>query len=121
MRNPRWIFFSVVSAIVCCGLAYSQAVNATLLGTVTDSTGSIVPNAKVVVTEVNTNISRTGGTNESGNFTFPDLPPGNYSVRVEIAGFKAEIRTNVTLLVNTNTRVDVQLQPGNVSESVEVT
>src|SRR5271166_3165988 len=120
MRYPRWILASVLSAIVCCGLAYSQAVNATLLGAVTDSTGAIIPNAKVVVTEVNTNISHTGKTNESGNYTFPDLPPGDYSVRVEIAGFKVETRTNIALLVNTNTRVDVQLQPGNVSESVIV-
>ncbi|HME06717.1 MAG TPA: TonB-dependent receptor [Bryobacteraceae bacterium] len=120
MRYPRWILASVLSAIVCCGLAHSQAVNATLLGAVTDSTGAIIPGAKVVVTEVNTNISHTGKTNESGNYTFPDLPPGDYSVRVEIAGFKAETRTNVALLVNTSTRVDVQLQPGNVSESVIV-
>lgn len=121
MRDPRWILISVVSGIVCCGLAYSQAVNATLLGSVTDSTGAVIAGAKVVVTEVNTNISHTGKTNESGNYTFPDLPPGDYSVRVEIAGFKVETRTNIALLVNTSTRVDVQLQPGNVSESVEVT
>jgi hypothetical protein len=98
-----------------------QAVNATLLGTVTDATGSVVPRAKVTVTEVNTGVSHAAQTNESGNYTFPDLPPGQYSVTAETAGFKTETRRDVTLLVNTSTRIDVQLQPGNISEHIEVT
>src|SRR5579871_5696371 len=101
--------------------AYGQAVNATLLGAVTDATGASVPNAKVTITEENTGISHVGQTNESGNYIFPDLPPGQYSVTAERAGFKKEIRPDVALLVNTSTRVDLQLQPGNVSESIEVT
>jgi hypothetical protein len=100
---------------------WSQAVNATLLGTVTDASGAVVPNAKVTITEVNTGISRSGQTNESGNYTFPNLPPGQYSVAVEAAGFKKETRRDIALLVNTTQRVDIQLQPGNVSETIEVT
>src|ERR1700676_1965179 len=95
--------------------AYGQAVNATLLGTVNDATGAVVPNAKVNVTEVNTGINHAGQTNESGNYIFPDLPPGQYSVTAESPGFKKEIRRDIALLVNTSTRVDLQLQPGNVS------
>lgn len=101
--------------------AYGQAVNATLLGTVTDASGASVPSAEVTITEVNTGISHTGQTNESGHYTFPDMPPGLYSVTVETSGFKTETRRDVTLLVNTSTRVDVQMQPGNVSERIEVT
>jgi hypothetical protein len=100
--------------------AWSQAVNATLLGTVTDATGATVPNAKVTATEANTNVSRTGNTNESGNYSFPDLPPGTYNVTVELTGFKREIRRSVDVPVNTTARVDVQLTPGNVSESIDV-
>ncbi len=107
--------------VLAAGFGYSQAVNATLLGTVTDSSGAIVPNAKVIVTEVNTAVSRTGQTNESGNYTFPDLAPGQYSVSVESSGFKKENRKDITLTVNSSTRVDVQLTPGNVTETVEVT
>ena len=69
--------------LLTAGFGYSQAVNATLLGTVTDISGAIVPNAKVTVTETNTGVSRTGQTNESGNYTFPDLRSGQYSVTVE--------------------------------------
>jgi Carboxypeptidase regulatory-like domain len=100
---------------------YGQAVNATLLGTVTDPTGAAVPGAKITVTEVATSISHSGQTNESGNYTFPDLPPGVYTVTVEMGGFKRETRRDITLLVNSSTRADAQLQPGSVSESIEVT
>ena len=100
---------------------FGQAVNSTVLGTVTDSSGAVVASAKVTLTEANTNVSHTGQSNESGNFVFPNVPPGNYVVTVEMAGFKKEERKNISLLVNTTQRVDIQLQPGSVSESVEVT
>jgi hypothetical protein len=100
---------------------FGQAVNGTVIGTVTDSTGAVVMGAKVTLTEANTNAGRKGQTNESGNFVFPDLPPGNYFVTVEMTGFKKEERRDVALQVNTTQRVDIQLQPGNVSETIEVT
>ena len=101
--------------------AFCQAVNATLLGTVTDASGAIVPNAKVTITEESTGVSHTAQANESGNFTFPDLPPGRYTVSAEVTGFKKEIRRGIDVVVNSTSRVDLQLQPGNVAETVEVT
>jgi hypothetical protein len=101
--------------------AFGQAVNATLLGAVTDASGAVVPNAKVTNTEVNTGISRSAQTNDSGNYTFPDLPPGQYSVTVEAAGFKKETRRDIALAVNSTQRVDIQLQPGEVTETIEIT
>ncbi len=110
--------FSLLSSVSLFG----QAVNGTIVGTVTDATGAVVANAKVTITEqADTNVSHAGNSNESGNFIFADLPPGNYSVTVEMTGFKKEQRRNIALLVNTTQRVDIQLQPGNVTESVEVT
>jgi hypothetical protein len=100
---------------------FGQAVNATLLGSVSDVSGASVANAKVTLTESNTNVSRTAQTNESGNFVFSDLPPGNYTVAVEMTGFKKEERRDVALLVNTIQRVDIKIQPGNITETVEVT
>jgi outer membrane receptor protein involved in Fe transport len=120
MRNLRSICILFVLALLAASMAYSQAVNATLLGNVTDASGGVVPNAKVTITEVNTGVGRTSQTNESGNYTFPDLAPGNYTVEVEVSGFKKERRANVVVEVNSSTRVDLQLQTGNVSESVEV-
>lgn len=100
---------------------YSQAVNATLLGTITDASGGTVPNAKVTITETNTGVSRATATNESGNYVFPDLPPGTYSVVAEMAGFKRAEQRGVSVLVNTTGRVDLVLQPGEVTETVNVT
>jgi hypothetical protein len=101
--------------------AFPQAVNGTLLGTVTDASGATVPNARVTATESNTGVSRTSTTNESGNYSFPDLPPGTYTITVELTGFKKVTRSNVDVLVNSSIRVDLTMQPGNITESVDVT
>jgi hypothetical protein len=62
--------------------------------------GAIVANAKVTIAEETTGVSHSAKANESGNFTFPDLPPGRYTVSVETAGFKKEVRKGVDLAVN---------------------
>ncbi len=121
MKGLRTICALCALLLLTAGFGYSQAVNATLLGTVTDSSGAIVPAAKVTLTEVNTGVNRSGQTNESGNYTFPDMPPGQYTVTVEVSGFKKETRKDIALTVNSSTRIDVQLTPGNVTETVEVT
>jgi hypothetical protein len=97
-----------------------QAVNATLLGTVTDSSGAAVAGVKVTVTETNTGISHSSQTNDSGNYVFPDLPPGTYKIIAELAGFKRESRAGVDLIVNSSERVDLALQPGDVTQTVTV-
>ncbi len=107
--------------LVFASAAWSQAVNATLLGTVTDVSGAVVPNARVIALETNTNTPHTVQTNESGNYTIPDVAPGTYTVTVEQTGFKKESRSGISVQVNTNTRVDLQLQPGSMNESIEVT
>jgi hypothetical protein len=107
--------------LLSMAVAYSQAVSGTLLGTVTDASGAVVNNAKVTITETNTNIVHSTTTNESGNFTFPDMPPGRFTVTVEQTGFKRERRSDVDLLADSTVRVNIALQPGSVSETVEVT
>src|SRR6266851_185552 len=100
--------------------AAGQAVNATLLGTVTDSSGAAVANVKMTISETNTGISRASQTNESGNYVLPDLPPGTYTVTAELSGFKRASRAAIDVIVNTTERVDLVLQPGNVLETVTV-
>src|SRR6202140_2740070 len=97
-----------------------QAVNATLLGTVTDSSGAAVANVRVSITETNTGIGRTSQTNDSGNYVFPDLSPGTYRVTAEQPGFKRASRAGVDVIVNTTGRVDLVLQPGSTSETITV-
>ncbi|MBV8817990.1 MAG: TonB-dependent receptor [Acidobacteriaceae bacterium] len=110
----------LLSAVLGCGLLLAQAVSGSLVGTITDVTGAVVPNAKVVLIETNTGVSRTTTANESGNYQFPNLPPGTYSVTIEQTGFKKITRPGIDVQVDTAPRIDVILQPGNVSESIEV-
>src|SRR5271170_127947 len=101
--------------------ANAQAVSASLVGTVSDSTGAGISGAKIAIQEVATGINRATVTNESGNYTFPDLTPGTYAVSVEATGFKKETRPSIDVVVNTTTRVDLGLQPGSATETVTVT
>src|SRR5262249_3867527 len=106
---------------VCCVLwtmtpAFGQAVSGSLLGTVTDNTEATVPGATVSILEVNTGAARTADTSESGNYVFPDLVPGTYTVAVTRQGFKKVTRERVEVLVNTSVRVDLTLPLGDVNE-----
>ena len=121
MKAASCLFLLPLLLLFSAGAAFSQAVNATLLGTVTDISGGAIPGAKVTITEVNTHVSHAGEANASGNYEFPNVPPGLYSVTVEVTGFKKEIKDKITVEVDSRTRVDVQMQPGSVSETVEVT
>ena len=104
-----------------CLSTFGQAVTGTLVGSVTDSSSATVANAKVTITEKNTGATRSVETNASGNYTLTDLTPGTYTVSTELQGFKKDIRDNIAVDVNKTTRVDATLQPGNLSQSVEVT
>lgn len=116
-----WLSLLALSILlVAARPTMGQAVNATLLGTVTDSSGAAVASAKVTITETNTGISRTSQTNDSGNYVFPDLPPGTYTVTAEQPGFKRASRASIDVIVNTTQRVDLDLQPGDVSQTVTV-
>src|SRR5258708_8993 len=121
MQLLRSICLLFLLTLLTASTALSQAVNATLVGTITDASGAAVPKAQILITETNTGITKTGVANNSGNYTFPDLPPGTYSVSAEHPGFKKETRRDIEVLVNSNTRVDLQLTPGSVSEIIEVT
>ncbi len=98
-----------------------QAVNATLLGTVTDESGGVVAGAKITITEMKTGVVHSVTTNESGNYEIPDLAPGQYEVAAERQGFKKAVHSGVDVVVNTDTRINLVLQPGTAQETVVVT
>jgi outer membrane receptor protein involved in Fe transport len=100
---------------------FGQAVDGTLLGSLTDVSGAVVAGATVTATEAGTGIARSTQSNASGNYTFSNLPPGNYGVRAEAPGFKKESRQQLRVEVNSTVRVDMTMQPGAVTETVEVT
>src|SRR5438552_1273289 len=107
-------------ALACPPVAFAQAVSATLIGTVTDSSGATVPNATVTVTETQTGVSRKTATTSDGVYTIPYLAPGVYRIEVENSGFKKFSRDNVGLTVSSTVRVDATLEPGAITETVEV-
>jgi hypothetical protein len=99
---------------------YGQITTAEVNGTVTDASGAVVVGATVTVTNPATNTAREARTNAAGNFDVPSLPPGTYSVKVEMTGFSSQVRDDLELQVAQVAKVDVSLQPGNISEVVEV-
>jgi hypothetical protein len=101
--------------------ALAQAVAATLLGTTTDQSGAVVTDAIITATEIDAGLRRTTKTNGAGEYQFPNLPPGTYVLTGEHEGFEKEVRSGITLVVNTTVRIDFKFKPGKTSESVEVT
>lgn len=124
MKSAKRIFLS--SAIIAFGLLlftpqmFAQTFKATVVGQITDSTGAVVPNATVTIIQEATNQSQTISTNEEGKYTFTQLDPGTYTLRIEAPNFKTAIRTNLVLETATSTRLDVPLEAGNISEQVTV-
>lgn len=95
-------------------------VTATIDGTVTDATGAAVVGATVTATDLERGVKTQTTTNGAGLYTFPRLPVSRYSVRVEAKGFQAAVKPNILLVLNQIAKVDVQLQVGNISQTVEV-
>jgi hypothetical protein len=110
-----------ILALLIPSAAFSQAVNGAIVGTVTDASGGTAANAHVTLTEVNTRIVHTAVTNTDGNYSFLEMPPGSYTVTVELPGFRKQVKTGVILEANTSPRVDISLQPGDVNQTIEVT
>jgi len=98
----------------------AQTFRGTILGTVTDPSGAVVPGAKVTVRNTQTGLERSTQTSANGSYSVPELPIGSYSVNISQSGFRGFVADNVGVTVATERRVDVQLQTGQVSEIVTV-
>jgi hypothetical protein len=118
MRNTSKILSLLFLA---AGLLFAQFETAEVLGTVRDATGAAVPGAAVTLTNQDTNIQTRATTDGNGNFDFFNVRVGRYTITVEHAGFSKASATDVTVNVNARQRVDLTMQVGAVTESVEVT
>jgi len=118
---PLWriCLLLILSLVLLSTVAYGQDTGS-IVGTVTDQSGSAVPNAQVTITNTDTGIVRATTTNATGSFAARELSFGHYSVRVEAPGFKQFDRTGITLAVNDTIRADASLQVGQAKESVTV-
>src|SRR5438128_1355182 len=107
-------------ALLSAGSTSAQAVKGSLLGNIVDESGLALPGVTVTITEVNTNISYTAVTNESGNYIFTNLKDGTYRVSGNLSGFKTSVRDGVIVPVNATLRVDLKLEVGALEESITV-
>ena len=113
--------FALVTAALLIPTSYAQTITGAITGTVTDQTGAVVPNVKVTATNQATNLTTTVNTNESGIYNLLFLPVGSYRVNAEASGFKSASLGPFTLEVNQTARLDIPLQVGQTTETVEVT
>jgi hypothetical protein len=100
--------------------AFAQRFSATVRGTVTDQTGAVLTGAKVTVRNEDTGLTKATDTNQTGAYSFTELPVGSYQVSVEKTGFKGAVTKNVTLNAADVRAVDVQLSAGDVTEQITV-
>lgn len=102
-------------------MLWGQSFTAGLRGTITDSSGAAIPGAKVVVTEAERNVPHPTTTDAGGRYFVTALPPGGYTLSVEASGFKKFVQQNFTLVVSQQATIDVQMEVGDLSSSVQVT
>src|SRR5690348_120816 len=114
-----WVLLFAVSSV---SLAHGQATTGSIRGVVTDQNGAVVSGAKVTLSRKSTGGTQTAQTNASGQFEFTNLlPAADYSVSIEAPNFKSASLTDVRVSVNQATDLPVQLEPGQVTETVTVT
>src|SRR5213593_2393785 len=109
---------ATLAALSACCL-YAQTFGE-VTGRVTDPSGAVIPGASVTLTNVNTNAVRNVVTTEAGNYTFPSVAPGFYRLRTELPGFKAAVSEPFEVQVQQVLRLDMVLQVGQISETIEV-
>ena len=100
--------------------AWSQDTTATILGTLTDSSGSVLPGVTISVNHLETAQTRTVTSNEAGRYRVPLLKPGRYEVTAQLSGFQTVVRSGISLTVGQEALVNIQLALGNVAESITV-
>jgi hypothetical protein len=120
--------FSILVTIVAFALNLfislplnAQVVGATLTGTVTDSTGAIIPGAKVSIKNAETGLTRELAADSDGLYSAPNLLPGSFEITVSAAGFGTQVRSGITLTVGQRQVLDFTMQVGQTSQTVEVT
>src|SRR5215813_9103571 len=116
----RRLFTTLTIAAVISVSAIAWAQNGTISGTITDSSGAVVPGAQVTARDVQTDASRATNTNSQGFYEFLTLKPSSYEVTVAAKGFEKAIKRDVKVVVGLESHLDVALTPGSVSEIVEV-
>ena len=118
-RMSSWLVLSL--CLICSTLTFAQSTGGRILGRVADSSGAVLANVKVTATNDATGIVRETKTNASGDYVFPEVPVGTYTLSFDLSGFKTNVRKSVTLDVNQVITLNLSMQVGASKEVVEVT
>jgi hypothetical protein len=110
----------LVAAICSAATVSAQVTTGSIVGTVSDTQGQVVPGATVVIKEVGKQTSTTVVTDANGSYTAPFLNPGTYEVEIELTGFKKHVRQGIVVQVNDRARVDASLEVGQLTEVTTV-
>src|SRR5215510_807968 len=121
MRRIALLLVATLLLVVTSLNSFGQQGQSSVRGIVTDPQGSPVAGATVTLSNSERNFTRTQVTNTDGGYLFKPVPPGTYRLEVEMKGFKKDLIASLQALVDTPTDVDVQLEVGSVSETVNIT
>ncbi|MBZ5667342.1 MAG: TonB-dependent receptor [Acidobacteriia bacterium] len=116
----RAVLVMIAALLVSSAWLYAQVSTGTITGEVSDSSGAVVGNAQVRITDVGKNVSRVVVTDSSGLFSAPDLLPGNYSVAVSLTGFQSQSKLGLALSIGQTITTNFVLRPGSQQEYVTV-
>ncbi|HNG32166.1 MAG TPA: carboxypeptidase regulatory-like domain-containing protein [Blastocatellia bacterium] len=119
LRKIRFVLFALLLLAMPLMVA-AQITTATIVGTITDSSGSVLPGAQVTARNVDTGLARTVNSSEEGTYRLEFLPVGNYVIEVTGSGLKKTTRSGIVLQVNDSVRVDVSMTVGQVNETVTI-
>ncbi len=108
-------------SLLSASWTHAQVAGASLTGTVKDSSGAVLPNAQVAITDVATGVTNTVSSGGAGLYSAPNLLPGTYEVRVTALGFSTHVQRGITLTVGAQQVLDITMQVGQMTQTVEVT
>src|SRR5580658_2754463 len=119
-RSSRAALFLLAAAVLIPAVSSAQDANGRVFGTVYDPQGAVIAAAQVTVTNTATQVVRTAVTDSQGYFQVLALPIGNYKVKAEHTGFRTVISAEQKLLINQALRIDIKMEVGAASETVDV-
>src|SRR5947209_2401040 len=111
-----------IALLVCCavGVSAAYAQNAQITGVVRDSSGAVIPGATAAAKNQSTGLTRSDATDAMGQYRLVALPPGAYTLSIELTGFSTETRPDIVLVIDQTATIDVTLKPAAVAETVTV-
>ena len=121
LLKSMYAVLSLLTVLLFSSTSFAQGNQGRITGTITDQSGGAISGAVVTVLDVERGLARTVTTGESGEYNAPDLLPGEYTVRAEAKGFKKIEQQKILLEVGKEIRVDLSLQPGEISQTITIT